>query len=115
MSLFGPIAIAASPRRETRRGLTRVELRGVAKVFPGGIEAIRGVDLTIDPGELFAIVGPSGSGKSTLLRLIAGLEPLSAGSLWIDGRRADGLAPPAPRPALGFLGSGLFPSPTGFS
>jgi ABC-type sugar transport system ATPase subunit len=73
--------------------LARVELRGIAKVYPGGIEAARGLDLTIDDGALFVIVGPSGSGKSTLLRLIAGLEPLSAGSLWIDGRRADGLSP----------------------
>jgi ABC-type sugar transport system ATPase subunit len=72
--------------------LARVELRGVAKVYPGGIEAIRPLDLTIDEGELFVVVGPSGSGKSTLLRLIAGLESPSAGSLWIDGRRADGLA-----------------------
>jgi ABC-type sugar transport system ATPase subunit len=73
--------------------LARVELRGVSKVYPGGIEAVRALDLAIDDGELFVIVGPSGSGKSTLLRLIAGLEPLSAGSLWIDGRQVDGLAP----------------------
>jgi ABC-type sugar transport system ATPase subunit len=73
--------------------VARVELRGVAKVYPEGIAAIRPLDLTIDEGVLFVIVGPSGSGKSTLLRLIAGLESLSAGSLWIDGRRADGLAP----------------------
>ena len=70
-----------------------VELRGVAKVYPGGIEAVRPLDLTVEDGALFVIVGPSGSGKSTLLRLIAGLEPLTAGSLWIDGRRVDGLAP----------------------
>jgi ABC-type sugar transport system ATPase subunit len=70
-----------------------VELRGVAKVFPGEFVAIHPLDLTIEEGALFVIVGPSGSGKSTLLRLIAGLEPLSSGSLWIDGRRADGLPP----------------------
>jgi ABC-type sugar transport system ATPase subunit len=73
--------------------LGRVELRGVSKVYPGGIEAIRPLDLTVEDGALFVVVGPSGSGKSTLLRLIAGLEPPSAGSLWIDGRRVDGLAP----------------------
>jgi ABC-type sugar transport system ATPase subunit len=73
--------------------LARVELRGVAKVYPGGIEAVGPLDLTVDEGALFVIVGPSGSGKSTLLRLIAGLEQLTAGSLWIDGRRSDGLSP----------------------
>ena len=73
--------------------MARVELRGVAKKYPGGIEAVRPLDLTVEDGALFAIVGPSGSGKSTLLRLIAGLEPLTAGSLWIDGRRVDALPP----------------------
>jgi ABC-type sugar transport system ATPase subunit len=73
--------------------LARVELRGIAKNYPGGIEAIRPLDLTINEGELFVIVGPSGSGKTTLLRLIAGLEPPGAGSLWIDSRRADRLPP----------------------
>ncbi len=73
--------------------MSSVELRGVAKVYPGGIEAIRPLDLTVEAGSLFVIVGPSGSGKSTLLRLIAGLEPLDAGSVWIDDRRVDALAP----------------------
>jgi ABC-type sugar transport system ATPase subunit len=73
--------------------LARVELRGVAKVYPGGVAALRALDLTVDEGALYVVLGPSGSGKSTLLRLIAGLEPLSAGSLWIDGRRVDGEAP----------------------
>jgi len=73
--------------------LARLEIRGVAKTYPGGIAAVRGVDLTVDDGELFVVVGPSGSGKSTLLRLIAGLEDPDAGSLRLDGRRIDGLAP----------------------
>jgi ABC-type sugar transport system ATPase subunit len=73
--------------------LARVELRGVAKTFPGGIEAVGPIDLAIEEGALFVIVGPSGSGKSTLLRLIAGLEAPTAGTVWLDGRRADGLAP----------------------
>jgi multiple sugar transport system ATP-binding protein len=73
--------------------LAHVELRGVAKRYPGGIEAVRPLDLTVEDGTLFVIVGPSGSGKSTLLRLIAGLEPLTAGTVWIDGRRVDALAP----------------------
>jgi ABC-type sugar transport system ATPase subunit len=73
--------------------LARVELRGVVKVYPGGIEAVRALDLTVEQGARFVIVGPSGSGKSTLLRLIAGLETLTAGTLWIDGRRVDTDAP----------------------
>jgi ABC-type sugar transport system ATPase subunit len=73
--------------------LARVELRGVGKVYPGAVAAIQALDLTVEEGALYVVVGPSGSGKSTLLRLIAGLEPLSAGSLWIDGRRVDGWTP----------------------
>jgi putative ABC transport system ATP-binding protein len=62
-----------------------VELRGVRRSYPGGVEALRGVDLTIQAGELAAIVGPSGSGKSTLLHIVGTLERASAGTVAIAG------------------------------
>ncbi|MEO6811951.1 MAG: ABC transporter ATP-binding protein [Isosphaeraceae bacterium] len=86
-----------------------VELRGVGKVYPGGIEAVAGVSLTVADGESLAIVGPSGSGKSTLLRLVAGLETLTAGEVWIAGRRADGLPPSARDLAMVFQDQAPYP------
>jgi putative ABC transport system ATP-binding protein len=65
-----------------------LELRGVSKTYPGGVEALRGVDLRIEHGELVAIAGPFGSGKSTLLHISGTLERPSAGEVWIDGRDA---------------------------
>ncbi|MFC5748770.1 ABC transporter ATP-binding protein [Actinomadura rugatobispora] len=62
-----------------------VELTGVAKRYPGGVEALRGVDLVIGQGEMTAIVGPSGSGKSTLLHMIGTLDRPSEGSVRIAG------------------------------
>ena len=89
--------------------MAQVELRGVSKRYPGGVEAVAAVDLTIVDGALLVIVGPSGSGKSTLLRLIAGLETPDAGSVWIDGRRADGLAPRDRDVAMVFQHPVLYP------
>jgi polar amino acid transport system ATP-binding protein len=51
----------------------------------GKLEALRGIDLTVQPGEVTVIIGPSGSGKSTFLRCINHLEQISAGRLWVDG------------------------------
>jgi polar amino acid transport system ATP-binding protein len=51
----------------------------------GRLEALRGIDLTVAPGEVTVIIGPSGSGKSTFLRCINHLEQISAGRLWVDG------------------------------
>jgi putative ABC transport system ATP-binding protein len=62
-----------------------VTLRGVGRVYPGGVVALRQVDLDIHRGELVAIVGPSGSGKSTLLHLIGTLDRPSGGTVVIDG------------------------------
>ena len=73
--------------------MARLELRGVEKTYRGGISAAKGVDLSVESGEMFVVVGPSGSGKSTLLRLIAGLESLDSGSIHLGGRRVDGLPP----------------------
>jgi putative ABC transport system ATP-binding protein len=57
----------------------------------GPTEVLRGVDITLQPGESVAVMGPSGSGKSTLLHLLAGLLKPSAGQVWLAGRRIDGL------------------------
>jgi NitT/TauT family transport system ATP-binding protein len=62
------------------RDETILELRGVAKRFGSGVEALAGIDLKVSRGEFLSIVGPSGCGKSTLLRIIAGLTPPSAGT-----------------------------------
>lgn len=63
----------------------RLGLRGLAKRF-GSTEVLGGVDLDIAPGQFVAIVGRSGCGKSTLLRLVAGLEPVSAGDVFADDK-----------------------------
>ncbi|PLC05201.1 ABC transporter ATP-binding protein [Variovorax sp. RO1] len=62
-----------------------LELKNIKKSF-GDVNIIKGVDLEIQKGEFIVFVGPSGCGKSTLLRLIAGLEPITSGSLLLDGK-----------------------------
>ncbi|MGW6195520.1 ABC transporter ATP-binding protein [Kribbella sp. NPDC055110] len=62
-----------------------VELTEVVKTYPGGVAALRGISLTVERGELVAIVGPSGSGKSTLLQLIGTLDRPSSGVVRIGG------------------------------
>jgi ABC-type sugar transport system ATPase subunit len=89
--------------------LARLELRDVRKVYANGIVAARGVDLAVEEGERFVIVGPSGSGKSTLLRLVAGLESLDAGSIWLDGERVDQRDPRDRGLALVFQDPMLYP------
>ncbi|HUA12217.1 MAG TPA: ABC transporter ATP-binding protein [Solirubrobacteraceae bacterium] len=62
-----------------------LELRRVVKEYPGGVQALRGVDLVVEDGELVAIVGPSGSGKSTLLHIMGTLERASSGLVRVAG------------------------------
>jgi putative ABC transport system ATP-binding protein len=72
-----------------------IELSGVEKVFRTGkveYRALRGVDLTVAPGEMVAVVGPSGSGKSTVLNMITGIDRPTAGAVTFDGRRLDELS-----------------------
>ena len=72
-----------------------LELRDVAKRYPGGVEALRGVSLAVRRGDMLAIVGPSGSGKSTLLHVMGTLERPSSGSVHVAGHDASALGDPA--------------------
>ena len=71
-----------------------MELAGVGKTYPGGVEALSGVALTVRAGELVGVVGPSGSGKSTLLHVMGTLERASSGSVRVAGHDIGALAEP---------------------
>ncbi len=81
----------------------------------GAIEAVKGVDLCVNAGEIVTIIGANGAGKSTLLKGIAGLEPVTAGQILIDGADCAGM-PAHRRVALGLAlspeGRGVFPDQT---
>ncbi len=91
-----------------------LSVRGVTKTYPGGIVALRDVDLNVAKGELVAVVGPSGCGKSTLLRLVAGLDRADTGAIALGGQIADGLSPRERDVALVFQSHSLFPHLSAF-
>jgi sulfonate transport system ATP-binding protein len=82
-----------------------LELRGLGRAF-GDHVVLRGIDLSVAPGELVAILGASGSGKSTLLRIVGGLDAATTGEVTIDGRPVAGIDP---RIAIGFQEPRLLP------
>ncbi|MGE3076918.1 MAG: ABC transporter ATP-binding protein [Dehalococcoidia bacterium] len=72
-----------------------VDAKELVRVFGAAgaeVAALRGVDITIEEGEIVAIVGPSGCGKSTLLSILGGLDRPTSGELWLSGRRVDDLS-----------------------
>ena len=68
-------------------------MRALTKVYPNGARAVDELQLDVAEGEFLVLLGPSGCGKSTVLRLIAGLESVSSGALFIAGRIANHLPP----------------------
>lgn len=89
----------------------RLELRDIRKSFDGK-EIIKGVSLTVEPGEFLVLVGPSGCGKSTLLRMIAGLEEITAGELLFDDLVVNDRGPSERRVGMVFQSYALYPHMT---
>lgn len=79
-----------------------VDARGVTKNF-GPIKAVRGVDLSIVPGELFGLIGHNGAGKSTLFKMMLGLIPASSGQIHLDGAAVSGPRFREVRRRIGYL------------
>jgi multiple sugar transport system ATP-binding protein len=89
-----------------------VALKKVNKTYPNGFQAIHDLDLEIDDKEFLVLVGPSGCGKSTALRMMAGLEEISGGELWIGDRLVNGVEPRDRDIAMVFQNYALYPHMT---
>src|SRR5262249_5776020 len=75
---------AGGASRAGAGGDMSIRLDSVTKIYPNGVKAVDEVTLEINPGEFVVLVGPSGCGKSTVLRMIAGLEDVSDGAIFIE-------------------------------
>jgi multiple sugar transport system ATP-binding protein len=91
--------------------MSEVELRGVKKRY-GSVEAIKMLDLSVEEGQFCALLGPSGCGKSTLLRMIAGLEVVTEGAIFIGGIDVTNMPPAKRRIAMVFQSYALYPHMT---
>jgi multiple sugar transport system ATP-binding protein len=92
--------------------MARIVLDGVTKVFGSDVVAVDDVSLEIGDGEFMVLVGPSGCGKSTILRILAGLEEVTAGEVYIDDRQVTDLPPKARDIAMVFQNYALYPHMT---
>ena len=92
--------------------MAEIRLEQVGKVYDGDVRAVDDVSLTIGSGEFMVLVGPSGCGKSTLLRMIAGLEEVTEGDIWIGEREVARLAPRDRDIAMVFQNYALYPHMT---
>ncbi|MEY3612490.1 MAG: Maltose/maltodextrin import ATP-binding protein MalK [Pseudomonadota bacterium] len=91
--------------------MAAIELKGVTKHF-GDTVVIPGLDLSVQDGEFMVFVGPSGCGKSTMLRMIAGLETMTQGDIWIGGENVSAKGPSERGAAMVFQSYALYPHMT---
>src|SRR5690606_17174215 len=103
------LPVAASGKKDTR--VADIERKNISKSF-GRTQVIADVSLHVRSGEFVVFLGPSGCGKSTLLRMIAGLESVDEGELWIGGKRVDILPPGERGVAMVFQHYALYPHMT---
>lgn len=87
-------------------------LKDIGKIYPGGVEAVSDFNLEIQDKEFIVFVGPSGCGKSTVLRMIAGLEEITSGELYIDGEMVNYVEPKDRDIAMVFQNYALYPHMT---
>ena len=88
---------------------SRIDIRGISKSYVKGKKVLEPVNLTVEPGEIFFLLGSSGCGKSTLLRIIAGLLAPDTGKILFDRTDITGLAPEKRRAAMVFQNYALWP------
>lgn len=89
-----------------------LSLKGIYKIYPGDVTAVKDFNLEIKDKEFIVFVGPSGCGKSTTLRMVAGLEEISKGELYIDGRLVNDVEPKDRDIAMVFQNYALYPHMT---
>ena len=94
--------------------MSDLKLKNIYKRYPGGVTAVTDFNLDIEDKEFIILVGPSGCGKSTTLRMIAGLEEISDGELYIDGKLVNDVAPKDRDIAMVFQNYALYPHMTVF-
>ncbi len=94
--------------------MASLSLKGIGKRYPNGFEAVKDFNLEIEDQEFIIFVGPSGCGKSTTLRMIAGLEEITTGDLFIDGKRMNEVEPKDRDIAMVFQNYALYPHMTVF-
>ncbi|KPK62718.1 MAG: hypothetical protein AMK73_05725, partial [Planctomycetes bacterium SM23_32] len=92
--------------------MAEVRFENVSKVYEGGVQAVNDVDLTVEDGSLLVLVGPSGCGKSTTLRMVAGLEEITEGSIYIGGQCVNDVLPKDRDIAMVFQNYALYPHMT---
>ena len=94
--------------------MASLSLKNICKVYDNGFEAVKDFNLEVEDKEFIIFVGPSGCGKSTTLRMIAGLEDISGGDFYIDGKRMNDVEPKDRDIAMVFQNYALYPHMTVF-